>query len=71
MNFFEDETHNGISAVIYCNAHLINSPLVPTKMGENFVVVHNPLAKNPLPTGFFPFGEEWIKDDNGNVSSIR
>lgn len=71
MNFFDDETHSGISAVIYCNAHLINSPLVPNEVGDNFVIVHNPLARNPLPVGFFSFGQEWIKESNGNVVRIR
>ena len=56
--FFEDEKHAGISAVIYCADNILNSPRVPEEMGENFVIVHNPLAKNPLPDGFFPFGDE-------------
>ncbi len=58
MLFFEDEEHAGISAIIYCADNILNSPRLPEEMGENFVVVHNPLAKKPLQDGFFPFGDE-------------
>jgi len=68
--FFEDEKHKGISAVIYCADNILNSPRVPQEMGENFVIVHNPLAKNPLPYGFFPFGDEH-KVESGYVKKIR
>lgn len=63
MRFFEDPAHAGISAVIYSKDHIINSPRLPSEMGENFVVVHNPLAKNPLPKGSLSFGSEFIADE--------
>lgn len=58
-NFFIDPTHSNISAIIYCDDNILNSPTDPEKMGENFIIVHNPLAKNLLPLNFFKFGEEW------------
>ena len=70
MLFFEDPTHSGISAVIYCSDNILNSPRIPQEMGENFIIVHNPLAKNPLPDGFFPFGDEH-KAERGYVKKIR
>lgn len=63
MLFFEDTKNNGISAVIYTKDHVINSPRNSKEMGENFVIVHNPNAKTPLPQGFFPFGDEYVAGD--------
>ena len=57
MLFFENPEHAGISAVIYTRDHVINSPRGPKQMGQNFTIVHNPYAKNPLPDSFFPFGD--------------
>lgn len=59
-NFFLDPSHTGISAVIYSNDGILNSPRQPTEMGENFIMIHNPLAKNPLPAHIFPFGTEYM-----------
>ncbi len=70
MLFFEDGEHAGISAVIYCADNILNSPRLPEDMGENFVIVHNPLAKNSLQDGFFPFGDEHRTKD-GYVEKIR
>jgi hypothetical protein len=62
--YFETSEYEGISAVIYSTRHVINSPRVPTEMGEHFIIVHNPFAKNPLPPGVFPFGEEYFANDD-------
>jgi len=70
MLFFMSQEHAGISAVIYCLDSILNSPRLPHEMGENFVVVHNPLAKNPLPVGFFHFGDEW-RVMGENLEKIR
>ncbi|MBN1325539.1 hypothetical protein JW977_00960 [Candidatus Falkowbacteria bacterium] len=45
MNFFEDPQRAGISAVIYSKEAVLNHP---EKIGEDCILVHNPLAKNPL-----------------------
>lgn len=70
MSFFEDPKHAGISAVIYTKDHVINSPRSPRDIGENFIVVHNPNAKNPLPIGFFPFGEEYVAE-KGEIKKTK
>jgi len=70
MLFFEDIKYAGISAVIYCVDSILNSPRLSQDMGENFTIVHNPLAKNPLPDGFFPFGDEYKVEDE-YIKKIR
>jgi len=57
--FFKDANHAGVSAVIYCKDGILDSPQLPKEMGKNFIVVHNPLAKNPLPSRFFSFGDKY------------
>jgi hypothetical protein len=59
MTFFENPDHAGISAVIYSVDHVINNPRTPEHMGENFIVVHNPQAANPLTSDVLPFGDEY------------
>ncbi|HJZ13327.1 MAG TPA: hypothetical protein VJ521_14320, partial [Acidobacteriota bacterium] len=70
MGFFRDPSNAGISAIFYCTSHIFNSPHLPEEMGENIVVVHNPLAINALPEGAFPFGAEYRAIENG-VEKIR
>lgn len=62
MLMFRDASFEGISAVIYCTQNILNSPQDFSHMGENFVIVHNPFAKNPLPYNFFKFGDVWKQD---------
>jgi type I restriction enzyme S subunit len=70
MLFFDDPTYSGISAIVYCADSILNSPRISQEMGENFVAIHNPLAKNLLPEGFFPFGDEY-KAEGEYVKKIR
>lgn len=70
MLFFEDPAHSGISAVFYSTDNILQSPRGVEQMGENFVIVHNPLAKNPLRRGFFPFGDEYAVEGE-SVKKIR
>jgi hypothetical protein len=70
MFFFENHEHAGISAVIYSKDTILNSPRLSQEMGENFFIVHNPHAINPLPDNFFPFGAEY-KASDGEVKKIR
>lgn len=60
--FFQDPANEGISAVIYSIDHVIGAPRDPKEMGEHFIVVHNPYARNPLPSSAIPFGEEYRVD---------
>jgi hypothetical protein len=57
--FFDNPEHSGISAVIYVEADIINSPILPEEMGNNFIIVLNPHAKNPLPEELLTFGNIW------------
>ncbi len=62
MGFFDNPEHSGISAVIYVETDIINSPIVPEEMGDNFTIVLNPHAKNPLPEELLTFGNRWRKE---------
>lgn len=62
MLMFRDRTYEGISAVIYADKDIINSPRDLDKIGNNLIIVYNPFAKNPLPNNFFKFGESWAQD---------
>lgn len=60
-NVFLDLKHADISGVLYSSVDALNRPKV---LGNDFIFVHNPLARNPLPLGFFAFGIEYWKDNN-------
>lgn len=64
MLMFRDASFEGISAIIYCDQNILNSSKDPKKLGDNFVIVHNPFAKNPLPDEFFKFGDRWKQEGN-------
>ncbi len=59
-DIFLDPGFAHISAVLYGEADWV----YPTKdAGGDFNVVHNPIAKSPLPDGWFPRGHEyWLRD---------
>jgi hypothetical protein len=59
---FQDERSSGLSAVVYSVATPWNGPF---KLGSDFVVVHNPLARNPWPLGTLKVGlEYWANGDS-------
>ena len=53
--FFQKEFSN-ISAVLYSDSSYCTRP---TELGGDYILVHNPLAKNPLPVGFLGVGIEY------------
>lgn len=58
---FLDPAYAHISAVLYSYCDWLN---VPTDPGSDFVLVHNKLANNPLPTGWLNKGVEyWLNDE--------
>ena len=58
---FLDPAFAHISALIYSYQDWVNIPKQP---GAELVVVHNPLATNPLPDGWLPVGKEyWWHND--------
>ncbi|MBI3250601.1 MAG: hypothetical protein HYZ61_01975 [Candidatus Andersenbacteria bacterium] len=65
MNFFGNTAHAGISAVIYSKEFVLRHP---KRLGEDCILVHNPLATNSLSPDTFRFftqhkvqGEELVK----------
>jgi hypothetical protein len=56
---FQEKRSAPISALLYAWADEINRPLIS---GSEFTIVHNPLAANPLPLGYVPFGTEYWLD---------
>lgn len=70
MLMFRDASFEGISAVIYCAQNILNSSRDSNRMGDNFVIVHNPFAKNPLPDNFFKFGDIW-KQEGDQIKKIE
>ena len=71
MSFFDDTSHEGISAVLYANQNIANSPRESSKMGDHFTIVLNPYAKNSLPKDFFNCGNIWIKEGDLVKKIIR
>lgn len=69
--FFEDKSHEGISAVIYSTDSILNVPRTPGEMGENFHIIHNKFAKNPILVGIFPFGGEYGPNEEGDIVKLR
>jgi type I restriction enzyme S subunit len=60
---FVDENYRHLSAVMFSNVDAAN----PTsRMGEDFILVHNPHAAHPIPKGLFKFGEEYFPEDVGD-----
>lgn len=55
-DIFLDSAYSFISAVVYSPADWINRPWTP---GNDLVLLHNPLAKRPLPTGWLGIGQEY------------
>ena len=70
ISFFRNQAYMGISAVMYCLSDIFNGPYRSNELGENVCVVHNPLAKNLLPSDFFSFGSEW-REEKEELKKIR
>lgn len=66
MDIFSDSSHEEISAVLYSTVDVVNWPY---NLGSDFVLVHNPNAKNPLPLGSLKVGTEyWVDEDRQLMS---
>lgn len=55
-SIFLSPDYENLSAVLFSSVDVVNRP---GRMGQDFILVHNPLAKNPLPNGFFKLGKEY------------
>jgi type I restriction enzyme S subunit len=59
-NIFLNSDYDVISAILFSNVDALNYPNYP---GNDFVLIHNPIAKNPLPRGFIELGREyWVEN---------
>ena len=61
-NFFRDKKYENISALLFSESSLWSRP---SETGSDYVIVHNPLALNPLPEGYFQFGTEYMLKQSG------
>jgi len=66
--FFTGPSHSDISAVIYSDADIGNPR---SQLGDDLLVIHNPLAANPLPRGLLPCASEYWAEDGGDSWAIR
>lgn len=60
VKFFEAQEHSGISAVIYSKDSVLNHP---KEIGSECILVHNPMASNPLHESIFPFFEQYKAEE--------
>lgn len=65
QDFFENSEYSGISAVLYCEDDILNSPY--SNKGSNFVMALNQMAKNKINHELFNFCDRWIKDENNST----
>ena len=74
-DFFLEKQNELISAVVFSYCSIYNrfdNPSSSFKDGDDFIVVHNPLAKNPIPHRLLKCREEYVCEYEENVSfSIR
>lgn len=66
-DIFLHPAYEGISGVLFSRSDILNPRDVP---GEEFIFVHNPLASNPLPYAWLPFGREYRPSLDGDSLSV-
>lgn len=62
--FFVNGQHTEISGVIYCKNNVLNHSTI---LGDDILVVHNPQAKNPLPSSGLNSFKQYKPDENGDL----
>lgn len=73
-DFFLREENAHISAIVFSFQTILQhyfSPEVKFESGDDFVIVHNPLAKNPIPIGLLRSHHEYKCAFNDGVLSIK
>jgi len=60
-NIIENVDYNFISAFLYSSVDPLNRP---ESIGDDYILIHNPLAANKLPIGFLKLGCEYYHDEN-------
>jgi type I restriction enzyme S subunit len=66
-NIFTKPEYAHLSAVMFSNVDVANPTSI---MGEDFIIVHNPLAKNPLPANFPNIGREFKAEIMENTITV-
>jgi hypothetical protein len=64
-DIFLDPTYAGISAALFCPADVWHRPPSDAEIGLDFMLIHNPMAKNKIPYQWLKCGREcWVEDDH-------
>lgn len=71
VDIFKNNKHEGISAVMYNGDGIVNNPCNIKDMGNSFITVLNPFAKNRLPENFINFGSIWKLESIERFKIIR
>lgn len=69
MNFFRNEICSGVSAIIYSKTSVLSSLNHPENMKDELILVHNPLAINPLDEQTFQFIDQF-KDVGDKIIKV-
>ena len=64
-NLFVDKMYECLSGILISHASGIR---LIKPLGADFIFIHNPLAKNPAPLGFFKIGREYTACENPDGS---
>lgn len=67
-NLFVDHSSSLISAVIYSEVCAFNKLIDLNKIGSDLILVHNPMARNPLRKGFIGKGLEYSLIDKNTLT---
>ncbi|MBN8232483.1 hypothetical protein JYK02_33705 [Corallococcus macrosporus] len=70
---FANDEHAGVSGILYSDATVSRHAAERGgNWGDDFVLIHNPFACNPLPKGIFPRGREFSAEhSNGEMTILR
>ena len=60
-NIIENEGYNFISAFLYSCVDPLNRS---ENMGDDYILIHNPIAVNKLPIGFLKLGREFYQEED-------
>jgi hypothetical protein len=67
-DLFLNPKYENLSGIVYSGVGIRK---IPERIGEDFVFIHNPLAKNPISHGFLKVGTEYIAYEKANNYEIQ
>jgi len=65
---FLDKEYDGISALLFSVVDAVSSASV---LGHDFIIIHNPVAKNRILPGYMNIGKEFWINDKGTLQSNK